>query len=204
MVLAAARRRFDLQLAHQVAVSTATITSMIFVILFGASVFSIVFRTHGRRRSRTELLRSLPGGVAGAVLVVMGMMFLLGFILDTFEIIFIVIPITAPVLLDLGVSPIWLGVMVGVNLQTSFLDSAVWLLAVLPAGRRARHARHRPDLSRRHPVRGAANPRYGDHVPLPGARHVAAKHDLQLTQNTKPGRDRPGLQVSVASVVTLR
>ena len=63
----------------------------------------------------------MPGGAIGAIIVVMLIMFVLGFILDTFEIIFIVIPITAPVLLALGVDPIWLGVMVGVNLQTSFL-----------------------------------------------------------------------------------
>jgi TRAP-type mannitol/chloroaromatic compound transport system permease large subunit len=68
-----------------------------------------------------EFLANLPGGAMGAVIAVMAMMFLLGFILDTFEIIFIVIPITAPVLLNLGVDPVWLGVIVGVNLQTSFL-----------------------------------------------------------------------------------
>jgi TRAP-type mannitol/chloroaromatic compound transport system permease large subunit len=63
----------------------------------------------------------MPGGAVGATIIVMAIMFVLGFILDTFEIIFIVIPITAPVLLALGVDPIWLGVAVGVNLQTSFL-----------------------------------------------------------------------------------
>jgi TRAP-type mannitol/chloroaromatic compound transport system permease large subunit len=68
-----------------------------------------------------EFLSSMPGGAIGAIIIVMFVMFLLGFILDTFEIIFIVIPITAPVLLALDVDPIWLGVMVGVNLQTSFL-----------------------------------------------------------------------------------
>ena len=68
-----------------------------------------------------EFLTRLPGGATGAMIAVMVIMFVLGFILDTFEIIFIVIPITAPVLLGLGIDPIWLGVMVGVNLQTSFL-----------------------------------------------------------------------------------
>jgi TRAP-type mannitol/chloroaromatic compound transport system permease large subunit len=68
-----------------------------------------------------ELLVDLPGGAIGALIVVMAVMFLLGFILDTFEIIFIVIPITAPVLLNLGVDPVFLGVLVGINLQTSFL-----------------------------------------------------------------------------------
>src|SRR5690606_35271097 len=68
-----------------------------------------------------EFLTNLPGGAIGAMIVVMMVMFVLGFILDTFEIIFIIIPITAPILLALGIDPIWLGVMVGVNLQTSFM-----------------------------------------------------------------------------------
>jgi TRAP-type mannitol/chloroaromatic compound transport system permease large subunit len=104
-----------------VVISTATITSMVFIILFGAAVFSIVFRMMGGDNLVHEFLSAMPGGAIGAMIVVMFVMFLLGFILDTFEIIFIVIPITAPVLLALDVDPIWLGVMVGVNLQTSFL-----------------------------------------------------------------------------------
>ena len=69
----------------------------------------------------TSFLTDLPGGAMGALIVVMAVMFVLGFILDTFEIIFIIIPITAPVLLNLDVDPVWLGVLVGVNLQTSFM-----------------------------------------------------------------------------------
>jgi hypothetical protein len=94
---------------------------MIFIILFGASVFAIVFRQMGGDNLVHEFLTGLPGGAIGAMIVVMLIMFVLGFILDTFEIIFIVIPITAPVLLLLGLDPVWVGVMVGVNLQTSFL-----------------------------------------------------------------------------------
>ncbi|TVR09906.1 MAG: TRAP transporter large permease subunit [Salinarimonadaceae bacterium] len=120
-VLAAARWRLSFKVLREVAQSTALITSMIFIILFGASVFAIVFRLMGGDNLVREFLVSLPGGVIGAVLVVMAIMFVLGFILDTFEIIFIVVPITAPILLHLGVDPIWLGVMIGVNLQTSFL-----------------------------------------------------------------------------------
>jgi tripartite ATP-independent transporter DctM subunit len=120
-VLAALRWRLSLTVLREAAVSTATITSMIFIILFGASVFSIVFRQMGGDNLVHEFLSGLPGGAMGAMIVVMLIMFVLGFILDTFEIIFIVIPITAPVLLMLGLDPIWLGVMVGVNLQTSFL-----------------------------------------------------------------------------------
>jgi hypothetical protein len=104
-----------------VAKSTAVITSMIFVILFGASVFAIVFRQMGGDALVEEFLVAMPGGATGAMITVMIIMFVLGFILDTFEIIFIVLPITAPTLLMLGIDPIWLGVMVGVNLQTSFL-----------------------------------------------------------------------------------
>lgn len=121
LLLAALRRRLNFGIIHQAVISTATITSMVFIILFGAAVFSIVFRMMGGDNLVHEFLSSMPGGAVGAIIVVMFVMFLLGFILDTFEIIFIVIPITAPVLLALDVDPIWLGVMVGVNLQTSFL-----------------------------------------------------------------------------------
>ncbi len=120
-LLAAARRKASLTVLREVAEGTARITSMIFVILFGASVFSLVFRVLGGDHLVEGMLTDLPGGQLGAVVVVMLAMFLLGFILDTLEIIFIVLPITAPVLLAMDVSPVWLGVMVGVNLQTSFL-----------------------------------------------------------------------------------
>jgi TRAP-type mannitol/chloroaromatic compound transport system permease large subunit len=109
------------RILREVAISTATISSMIFVILFGAAVFSVVFRLMGGDNLVHAFLQNMPGGAIGATIIVMFIMFILGFILDTFEIIFIVIPITAPVLLRLGVDPVWLGVAVGVNLQTSFL-----------------------------------------------------------------------------------
>jgi tripartite ATP-independent transporter DctM subunit len=138
MLLALIRRRINLSILRQAVVSTATITSMVFIILFGAAVFSIVFRMMGGDNLVHEFLSSMPGGAIGAMIIVMLIMFLLGFILDTFEIIFIVIPITAPVLLALDVDPIWLGVMVGVNLQTSFLTppfgfSLFYLRGVAPA-----------------------------------------------------------------------
>jgi len=121
MILAALRWRLSFTILRETTVATATITSMVFVILLGASVFSIVFRLMGGDNLVHEFLSNLPGGPLMAVAVVMAIMFVLGFILDTFEIIFIVIPITAPVLLMLDVDPVWLGVIVGVNLQTSFL-----------------------------------------------------------------------------------
>ncbi|MGY6548456.1 MAG: TRAP transporter large permease [Roseinatronobacter sp.] len=120
-ILAAARWRLTAAIFTEVARRTAVITSMIFIILFGASVFAIVFRQLGGDNLVRDILSAMPGGAMGAMLLVMFIMFILGFILDTFEIIFIVLPITAPTLLLLGVDPVWLGVMVGVNLQTSFL-----------------------------------------------------------------------------------
>jgi tripartite ATP-independent transporter DctM subunit len=98
------------------------ITSMIFVILVGATVFSLVFRGLGGDGLVARTLTNLPGGVAGAVLAVMVAVFLLGFVMDAFEIIFVVVPIVAPVLLQMpGVDPVWLGIMLAVNLQTSYM-----------------------------------------------------------------------------------
>jgi TRAP-type mannitol/chloroaromatic compound transport system permease large subunit len=138
LLMAALRGRLNLEALRHVMMSTALITSMVFIIIFGASVFSITFRMMGGDNLVEELLRSLPGGVIGAIIFVMLLMFVLGFILDTFEIIFIVIPITAPILLAMDVSPLWLGVMVGVNLQTSFLTppfgfSLFYLRGVAPS-----------------------------------------------------------------------
>ena len=137
MVLAAARWRLSFKVIREAAITTASITSMVFIILFGASVFSIVFRLMGGDDLVHEFMENLPGGWIGAMIVVMALMFVLGLILDAFEIIFIVIPITAPILLVLGVDPIWLGVMIGVNLQTIFMTppfgfSLVYLRGVAP------------------------------------------------------------------------
>ena len=121
LLLVLVKGRLTLEMLRHACISTASITSMVFVLLLGASVFSIVFRMMGGDDLVHQLLSGLPGGAMGATIVVMAVMFVLGFILDTFEIIFIIIPITAPVLLHLGVDPVWLGVLVGVNLQTSFM-----------------------------------------------------------------------------------
>jgi len=121
MVMAIARGRLTYATLRDVMTSTAEITCMVFVIILGASVFSIVFRMLGGDRLVEDVLTGLPGGKYGAILFVMALMFVLGFILDTFEIIFIVIPLTAPVLLAMDVNPVWLGVIIGMNLQTSFL-----------------------------------------------------------------------------------
>ena len=100
---------------------TAGITTMVFMIFIGASAFSMVFNAYGGDTLVHGLLHDLPGGAFGAVLVVMVLMFLLGFIIDFIEITFVVVPIVAPALLMLGVDPVWLGVMMALNLQTSFL-----------------------------------------------------------------------------------
>ncbi len=121
MLLAGVRHRFELRVLNEVMRTTLSITSMVFVILLGASVFSLVFRGLGGENLVHAALDALPGGAFTAVLAVMAVIFVLGFFLDTFEIIFIVVPIAAPALIKMGVDPVWLGVMIGVNLQTSFL-----------------------------------------------------------------------------------
>src|SRR5205814_8757179 len=101
---------------------TAQITSMIFTILIGATLFSLVFRGLGGDDMVHRALGNLPGGAAGAILVVMIAMFLLGFVMDAFEIIFVVVPIVAVPLLALHkVDPVWLGIMMAMNLQTSYM-----------------------------------------------------------------------------------
>jgi TRAP-type mannitol/chloroaromatic compound transport system permease large subunit len=94
---------------------------MVFLILIGASVFSLVFRGFGGEELIADVFSQLPGGPFAAVLLVMIVIFLLGFILDFIEITFVVVPLVAPVLLAMGIDPIWLGIMIAVNLQTSFL-----------------------------------------------------------------------------------
>jgi len=121
MLMAAWKRQFSLAVLRDVMQSTLKISSMVFVILLGASVFSLVFRGLGGEGLVHEFLSNMPGGVIGATISVMLIIFLLGFFLDTFEIIFIVVPIAAPVLIQLGLDPIWLGVAIGINLQTSYL-----------------------------------------------------------------------------------
>ncbi|MGO2232908.1 C4-dicarboxylate ABC transporter [Marinomonas sp. UCMA 3892] len=101
--------------------STAKVTCMVFMILIGASLFSLVFRGFGGEELIQDFFSQLPGGVVGAMIVVMLLMFFLGFILDFIEITFVVVPIVAPVLLAMGLDPVWLGIMMAINLQTSFL-----------------------------------------------------------------------------------
>jgi len=101
--------------------SSTKITSMVFIILIGATFFSLVFRGLGGDETIENFLTNLPGGIFSAILIVMIAMFLLGFFLDFIEITFVVVPIVAPIILQMGVDPVWLGVMMAINLQTSFL-----------------------------------------------------------------------------------
>ena len=106
---------------RKVGLETTKISSMVFVILIGASMFSLVFRGFGGDEVIEHFLANLPGGPLAALLLVMAVMFFLGFFLDFIEIIFVIVPIVGPILIALGFDPLWLGVMIGINLQTSFL-----------------------------------------------------------------------------------
>ena len=121
LLLAWTRRQLKLTVLRDVVRSTMEVSSMVFLILIGASLFSLVFRGFGGDELVEELLGQLPGGVFAAVLVVMLAMFLLGFVLDFIEITFVVVPIVGPILLAMGLDPVWLGIMIAINLQTSFL-----------------------------------------------------------------------------------
>ena len=121
LILAAARGALSFKAMDEVVQNTAQVTAMVFMIFIGASMFSLCFNAYGGDEAVHEFLRELPGGAVGALLLVMALMFLLGFIIDFIEITFVVVPIVAPPLLMLGLDPIWLGIMMAINLQTSFL-----------------------------------------------------------------------------------
>ena len=119
--MALQRKQLDVGRLREVMRTTTRVSSMVFMILLGASFFSLVFRGFGGDEAVRAVLENLPGGVIGSMLVVMALMFLLGFVLDFIEITFVVVPIVAPILLAMGLDPVWLGVMFAINLQTSFL-----------------------------------------------------------------------------------
>ena len=121
LLLAAAYRSLDVPVAREICIATLKTTAMVFFILIGASVFSLVFRGYGGDELVQGLFADMPGGVWGATVIVMVAIFLLGFILDFIEITYVVVPIVAPILLAMGLDPVWLGVLIAVNLQTSFL-----------------------------------------------------------------------------------
>ncbi len=121
LFLALLKRQLSFPVLKDILQSAGQVTSMVFMILIGAALFSIVFRAYGGDEIIREFFESMPGGVFTACLLVMLVIFLLGFILDFIEITFVVIPIVAPILLMMGVDPVWLGIMIAINLQTSFL-----------------------------------------------------------------------------------
>jgi len=121
LVLSLIRGRMSIATLSESMRQTANITAMVFLILVGAAMFSLVFRGFGGEEQIETLFDWLPGGQLSALLMVMAIIFVLGFILDFIEITFVVVPLFAPALLAMGIDPIWLGIMIAVNLQTSFL-----------------------------------------------------------------------------------
>jgi len=119
--LAAFRQRLSLTILQEVMQGTLKITSMIFLIFIGAAFFSLTFRGLGGDDLIHQFLTDLPGGVFTAVFLVMLVLFIMGFFLDFIEITYIIVPVVAPVLLMMGVDPIWLGIMIAINLQSAFL-----------------------------------------------------------------------------------
>ncbi len=114
-VLALVRRSLSFAELKSGLVSTTETTAMVFFILIGASMFSLVFRGFGGDEVVAHLFDQMPGGVTGALIIVMVVIFLLGFILDFIEITFVVVPIVGPILLAMGIDPIWLGIMIAIN-----------------------------------------------------------------------------------------
>jgi len=121
LLLALSRGALTLAVLQDISRSTLFTTSMVFLILIGAALFSLVFRGFGGDTMIESFFEALGGGPHTALLIVMLVMFLLGFILDFIEITFVVVPVVGPILLTMGFDPVWLGIMIAVNLQTSFL-----------------------------------------------------------------------------------
>jgi tripartite ATP-independent transporter DctM subunit len=121
LILARAKGQMNFARLREAVINTLEVTCMVFMILIGAAVFSLVFRGFGGEELIHGIFMDMPGGVVAATLVVMLVIFLLGFILDFIEITFVVVPIVGPILLAMGVDPVWLGIMIAMNLQTSFL-----------------------------------------------------------------------------------
>ena len=123
---------------------TTRLTSMVFLILIGATAFGLVFRGMGGDRLVLEVMTNLPGGESGFLAVSILLIFLLGFFLDFLQICFIVVPILSPIAETLGIDLLWLAILIGVNLQTSFLTppfgfSLFYLKAVAPPEIRIQH-----------------------------------------------------------------
>ena len=137
MILAAAHKRLNLENLQQAMRQTTRLTSMVFLILIGATAFGLVFRGMGGAALVSDIMLNLPGGTWGFMAVSMTLIFALGFFLDFLQICFIVVPILQPIALELDIDLLWLAVLIGINLQTSFLTppfgfSLFYLKAVAP------------------------------------------------------------------------
>ena len=120
-LIALLRRELNYNNIKEATLTTAKMSSFVFVILIGASMFSLVFRGFGGDEMISSFLTNLPGGEYGPLIMVMITIFLLGFFLDYIEIIFVIIPLVGPGLIANGADPLWLGILISLNLQTSFL-----------------------------------------------------------------------------------
>ncbi|MDT8281327.1 MAG: TRAP transporter large permease subunit [Gammaproteobacteria bacterium] len=138
MVLAISKGMLTLATLQEVMRSTTRVSCMVFMILIGAALFSLVFRGFEGDELIKDMLGDLQGGKYHALFIVMLVMFLLGFVLDFIEITFVVVPIVGPILLAMGIDPVWLGILIAINLQTSFLTppfgfALFYLRGVAPA-----------------------------------------------------------------------
>ena len=120
-VIAALKGQLNYKNIRDVSLSTVKLSSFVFVILIGASMFSLVFRGFNGDEMIEHFLGTLPGGLYGALFIVMAAIFVLGFFLDYIEIIFVIVPLVGPVLIANGADPLWLGILISLNLQTSFM-----------------------------------------------------------------------------------
>ena len=144
ILLAYSRKQINFNILKMVTISTAQTTSMVFTILIGAAMFSLVFRGFGGDDIVADFLLSIEGGVVIAIIITMVLMFILGFFLDFIEIIYVVLPIIGPAILMMDINPLWFAVMIAVNLQTSFLTppfgfSLFYLRGVAPKGITTNH-----------------------------------------------------------------
>ena len=144
LLLALLHGQLSLERLHEAMQLTTRLTSMVFLILIGATAFGLVFRGMGGDHLVLDVMTNLPGGTLGFLIVSMLLIFLLGFFLDFLQICFIVVPILAPIAAGMGVDLLWLAVLIAINLQTSFLTppfgfSLFYLKAVAPAEIRIQH-----------------------------------------------------------------
>ena len=121
LIIAALNKKIDIGFIKETSQRTAIVSTMIFAILIGASIFSLIFRGIGGDELIDLIFGSLPGGPYVALLFVLFLVFLLGFILDFIEICYVIVPLVAPPLLMMGFDPVWLAILLAINLQTSFL-----------------------------------------------------------------------------------